>query len=639
MKRQTIGQMAVWMCCALAYSIGSFSLNAQTFEFTYGSPQCLEAGFRGVEPVDESICCGGGFIAVGVSNNNDPATSCGDADAYVVRANPDGTHLWERTYDIGRRGWLDTATSIKEVSDGFIICGYTRAIPLGSISEIFLLKIDCSGNPIWSKTYAQPNVNAVARDIIVATKGNGISTKTGDFVIAGSTSDPGTQITRALLMRVQKNGTLIWNTSYSSMGNDPDPERNDDYFSALTEAKVTGVGDIIAVGGTNRWMTVIGNPTPLWNQGLVIRVNGNTGMIGMIPQGMGHYGSFNNEGFTDVEELNIGSEAGNLILVGNSATGMAPTMMYLVKTSANPCNQLAQQTFNSPNNFRIAAMDILEIHTPGMPFGSVGDLALVGYTYQNCFVPSDCPTEGTEDAFLLRIDPALFASNGIVFRQQSICNWYDAATSVHEIRGTRPGFIIGGFTSFTQGAVICPGGQPTPDPQDLLLIRTNSQGHTNKDVCSKDWFVFQEDPQWNSNCGMVNIMFPLSSQAISTTSIERNWPTMHCETPDEAYDGDPPPNSFNNSGADEVQEQNANSSVRFYPNPVKQGENIALDLTGMGTGNAEITVVDATGKNIGQLHDVPNNQPAISTQGWSAGVYIITVERGGTRESIRVIVE
>jgi hypothetical protein len=111
------------------------------------------------------------------------------------------------------------------------------------------MKIDCSGNWLWTMEYGNQDAADGGRDLIEATTGDpDVGTSPGDIVIAGYTFGGPTGTQEAYLLRVTSAGALIWDNAY-------DFNQDDEMFWSLTEATPdpnTGVptGDIIGAGQT-----------------------------------------------------------------------------------------------------------------------------------------------------------------------------------------------------------------------------------------------------------------------------------------------------------------------------------------------------------------------------------------------------
>jgi hypothetical protein len=69
---------------------------------------------------------------------------------YLIRTDAYGGTIWTRVYGGDDD---DSGTFIQETSDsGYIILGATRSFGAGS-SDVYLIKIDATGDTPWTKTY------------------------------------------------------------------------------------------------------------------------------------------------------------------------------------------------------------------------------------------------------------------------------------------------------------------------------------------------------------------------------------------------------------------------------------------------------------------------------------------------------
>lgn len=118
------------------------------WEKSYGGSEIDEA--RGISSTDD-----GNFIIVGDtrSSDKDVSNNNGGADLWVIKINPEGTILWEKTFGGSS---FDVARSIKKTADGgFIISGSSRSLDNGFTNQgqndAWLLKISSEGNQEWQK--------------------------------------------------------------------------------------------------------------------------------------------------------------------------------------------------------------------------------------------------------------------------------------------------------------------------------------------------------------------------------------------------------------------------------------------------------------------------------------------------------
>jgi hypothetical protein len=144
--------------------------------------------FRNVEEIS-----GGGYLAIG--NRNDQ----GIVGMLIVKTDANGNHVWNQYIQRLSGTFYDTLTDAKELPDGsFILIG-------SQYDRIYLLKIDASGNRLWSKKFG--NTGCIAKMLRL--------TGDGGFMIAGRT----TSASDVTVMKMDSLGTIQWSKKYSSAGN------------------------------------------------------------------------------------------------------------------------------------------------------------------------------------------------------------------------------------------------------------------------------------------------------------------------------------------------------------------------------------------------------------------------------------
>ena len=146
----------------------------------------------------------------------------------------------------------DRAYSAIEYGDGFLLVGYTMSYGAGD-SDVWLLKIDQEGIPIWNKTYGTAQLEQGL--YLVPTYDNNI-------LIAGRTNN-GENNLDLLLLKITPNGDYLWN---KTMGG-----RGDDW---MWEIKKTIDNNYVLIGRTNSYgaglndywfMKINDNGDVLWN--------------------------------------------------------------------------------------------------------------------------------------------------------------------------------------------------------------------------------------------------------------------------------------------------------------------------------------------------------------------------------------
>jgi len=171
-----------------------------------------------------------GFIVAGETNS----FGAGDSDIWVLKLNASGAVTWQNTYGATLD---DAAYSVQQTSDGgYIIAGGTT--PAGSFfNDVFLLKLDTSGNVVWQNTYGGAN-DDVAYSIQL--------TSDGGYIVAGKTSSFGNIFGDIWIMKVKSTGAIDWQKTYG--GNDSNSavavrQTFDGRYVMAGETAYFGVGD------------------------------------------------------------------------------------------------------------------------------------------------------------------------------------------------------------------------------------------------------------------------------------------------------------------------------------------------------------------------------------------------------------
>ncbi|HHW43730.1 MAG TPA: hypothetical protein GXX25_07980 [Desulfotomaculum sp.] len=146
----------------------------------------------------------GGFIVVGDTKSKNGY----DHDVYVVQTDEKGEPLWEQNFG-GQ--YCDYAWSVRQTKDGgYILAGGTESFGAG-IYDVYLIKLDSSGQELWEKTYG-----GKGSDCGYAV----LELDDGGYLIAGNTESFGNGNADIYLLRTDPNGQLIWQKTYGGKGSD-----------------------------------------------------------------------------------------------------------------------------------------------------------------------------------------------------------------------------------------------------------------------------------------------------------------------------------------------------------------------------------------------------------------------------------
>jgi hypothetical protein len=151
----------------------------------------------------------GGFLI----SSHTAKYSAGDADAWLIRTDADGNHLWNYTYSGPDHELL--AESVACSDGGYLSGGWTENFTLGNIDG-WLIRTDADGNHLWNYTYGSPTFGEVCYDVIeVSTGGFLMTCWAGDF---SSTEDPDlfNVDVGCWIVRVDADGNHLWNQTYGT---------------------------------------------------------------------------------------------------------------------------------------------------------------------------------------------------------------------------------------------------------------------------------------------------------------------------------------------------------------------------------------------------------------------------------------
>jgi len=148
----------------------------------------------------------GGFILAGYTWS----FGAGDADGYLVKVDSTGDTSWTKVYGGAARDWFISAS---ETLDGnYIVSGTTYSFGGGPQSDVWLLKLDDSGDMIWSKTYGEAD-DADSGYMV-------IETSDGGFLTAGSSGRPGVTSTDAFIIKTDIDGNLEWSKKHGGQSHE-----------------------------------------------------------------------------------------------------------------------------------------------------------------------------------------------------------------------------------------------------------------------------------------------------------------------------------------------------------------------------------------------------------------------------------
>ena len=165
-----------------------------------------------------------GYIIAGFKATDGMST---EMDGYLLKINETGDTLWSKTYGSSSN---DRFRSVDNTYDGgYIMTGWTLS-PVNDY-ELWLLKTDSIGNVLWDSSYGGTNGGL----------GYCVQQVSGGYVVSGENyGDGGAD---AWLLKTDENGTLLWSQTYdlgvATMAYSFDKVGYPDYGYVLT-GKVSG---------------------------------------------------------------------------------------------------------------------------------------------------------------------------------------------------------------------------------------------------------------------------------------------------------------------------------------------------------------------------------------------------------------
>ncbi|MCK9613553.1 MAG: hypothetical protein PHR81_11440, partial [Bacteroidales bacterium] len=149
----------------------------------------------------------GGYIVVGYRNDD---TKSDSTSIYLLKTASNGNISWDKMFKISSVD-DDMGNSVVEVSDGFILAGYTTEIfGTDTTLDMVLLKTNTSGTHQWTTTFGDNSYSEVGNDIKLHSDGSSL-------LITGYTDRTvsGIDGSDLFIMKTNSSGTPSWTSAYN----------------------------------------------------------------------------------------------------------------------------------------------------------------------------------------------------------------------------------------------------------------------------------------------------------------------------------------------------------------------------------------------------------------------------------------
>ncbi|QMU31042.1 DNRLRE domain-containing protein [Adhaeribacter radiodurans] len=221
----------------------------------------------------------GGFLLAGSSlsgkNGDKTETSRGNRDYWVVKINKEGTKQWDKRY--GGSGYDELKKVIQLSTGEYILAGYSNSPAGGDKSQnsqgkndFWIVKINNTGSKIWDKRYGGNLDEALGG--IVQTSDEGYLL--GGSSLSGKSGDK-SRVNRGgndfWLIRLDKDGTKIWDKTYGGSGHDEvysvGKVGNNFFISGQSNSPAGGDKTLGSQGGKDFWLMKISSTgAKVWDQ-------------------------------------------------------------------------------------------------------------------------------------------------------------------------------------------------------------------------------------------------------------------------------------------------------------------------------------------------------------------------------------
>lgn len=176
----------------------------------------------------------------------------GNSDAYLIKTDTSGAHLWSRYYGGTEIEEIRAVTTAAD--SGIIMVGHTNGWGNGGY-DILMIKTDTAGNQLWDRTFGGPSWE-FGMDVELLPDGG--------FLICGSTYSFGNGNSDIYLVRTDANGDTLWTKTVGSSGIE---QGNSIHLVSGGGALIVGNTNSTGNGGSDAFLVKINNQgDTLWTR-------------------------------------------------------------------------------------------------------------------------------------------------------------------------------------------------------------------------------------------------------------------------------------------------------------------------------------------------------------------------------------
>ncbi len=146
----------------------------------------------------------GGYAVFGfVQSKNE-----GREDGWIAKLDENGEIVWDKAFGGSQND--EVFSGIKTADGGYAVCGYTESKGAGGY-DAWIVKFDENGEIVWDKAFGGIEAE-VANSII--------QTRDGGYALAGYTWSKGVGREDAWMIKLDKNGEVIWDKTFGGSNED-----------------------------------------------------------------------------------------------------------------------------------------------------------------------------------------------------------------------------------------------------------------------------------------------------------------------------------------------------------------------------------------------------------------------------------